>query len=114
MVLVRRDQEVGEVYFYQATGRVLTGHCYLSIRESTCNLYDVKVFPVYRGLGEGKRMIQAVVREALDSPHLTTIYLSAHERNYRARHIYQLSGFIQDPVDTLDMFLDLETMRKTQ
>ena len=119
MLLSRPVPFFNEVYFYHSTGRVLTGSCYLKFQAEKATLYSVSVRESYRGLGEGQRMIQEVVREALRAAQLRKLELSVDSSNRVAQHVYFKAGFRFDHPNMggatmLWMSLDLESLRKTQ
>ena len=119
MLLSKPDSDFNEVYFYHATGRVLTGRCYIKSLGDKATLYGVYVEESYRGLGEGQRMIQEVIGETLRTTELQKLELSVGANNRIAQHIYFKHGFRFDHpnlggASLLWMTLNLEDLRQIQ
>jgi ribosomal protein S18 acetylase RimI-like enzyme len=58
------------------------------------NIHDLAVLPGQRGLGIGRRLLEAVERRARELG-CCKLTLEVHENNQRARAVYEAAGFAQ-------------------
>ncbi len=114
-MLLRKTEGTGldrEVYFYQTTGRVLTGRCYVSLCPGgRAWLFSVLIFEEYRGLGEAQHMLSDVIKEALGLSEIHRLFLDVARENLVAQHIYRKAGFRDVPHYSGRMVLDLDELR---
>lgn len=61
------------------------------------NAYELCRFMIderYQGNGYGKRALQIIISEIIQSYKCDKIYLSTSPNNFRGRHIYENAGFV--------------------
>ena len=83
-------------YVWEQESRIL-GYCCLRLLAGEGEIQRIAVLPEYRRLGIGRKMMEAMVNDAMAN-QVHAISLEVRESNFAARRLYESFGFAAEAV----------------
>lgn len=84
--------KTGGIILFARVDNEIVGTCALAKNGESAELCKMDVDPRYRGRGIGKKLIDAILKEARNKK-ISTVYLLSHSKLKSALHLYQACGF---------------------
>jgi ribosomal protein S18 acetylase RimI-like enzyme len=86
------------------------GYDYMSLRGPAGVLYDIVVDPAHRGLGVGRRLLEATL-SALKTRGAPRVVLSTAERNEAAQRLFARAGFRRTMIEMTRELANIQPTR---